>query len=181
MTHSPVFRVLNTSMCVFHFCCRCFAKLSSSCVHSFSIRVVDIWHNNTTVITTAEWGSAKQIFFSVEKKNRVNVSLCTHYCRLGWLAVWQAGWFRWKAHHVEEVLAELDDTTWLHKKGLAGCYTKNPSETWAPLICARKVCTLFMIFFWCPTKVTPRATKSLSVREATWSMVVKPACRKWSM
>ena len=66
------------------------------------------------------------------------------------------------------------------RQGHIYCYTMNPSDTWAPAICALRVCTLFMIFFWCPTSITPKVVKSLTVICDTWSMLVNPTCRKWS-
>ena len=50
------------------------------------------------------------------------------------------------------------------------CYTRNPSDTWAPLSCILNSCTLFMIFFWCPTSVTPRHSRLVDVIDVTWSM-----------
>lgn len=63
---------------------------------------------------------------------------------------------------------------WIRGRG----YTRKPCEV--ADICARNAVTLFMIFFWCPTSVMPRAVSSWTVTRAAASNVVTPARSKLS-
>lgn len=47
-------------------------------------------------------------------------------------------------------------------------------------ICALSAVTLFIIFFWCPTNVTPSAVSSCTVTRAAASKVVTPDLSKLS-
>ena len=64
-------------------------------------------------------------------------------------------------------------------ESLGSAQTRKPSLRFAES-CARMACTLFMIFFWWPTRVTPSEVSSLTVSLTTDSMFVTPARSKFS-